>query len=58
MISKLTKAEDLNAWREKLTRMLERYDLDKFITNKTPEPEDPAERRKWLNNCLDVDDYI
>ena len=59
LISKLTKAEDLNAWREKLTRMLERYDLDKFITNdKTPEPEDPAERRKWLNECLDVDDYI
>lgn len=60
LILKLTKAEDLNTWREKLTWMLSRYDLDKYINKDVPEPgeEDAAKHREWLRDCIDVDDYI
>lgn len=59
-IPKLTKAEDLNTWREKLTRILSRYDLNKYINRNVPKPreEDPTKHREWLRDCIDVDDYI
>lgn len=58
LIPKLTKAEDLQTWRDKLTWMLERYGLAKYIDKDIPEPEDPRARRERLINRLDVDDYI
>ena len=58
LIEKLTKAEDLNSWREKLTRMLSRHDLDKYLLGTVQEHEETAARRTWTNDRLDVDDYI
>jgi hypothetical protein len=59
MILKLSKAKDLQTWRDKLFRMLERYDLARYLDNDIPKPQDdPRARREWLKDRLDVDDYI
>ncbi len=58
LIPTLTKAEDLRSWREQLSSVLACYDLDKYIVKNIPEPEGVTERRKWLNDCLDVKEYI
>ncbi len=59
LIQKLLKADDIHSWRDELTRMLDRYDLARYIRDDVPGPRDdsPA-RRKWSNDRLDVNQYI
>lgn len=61
LINKLYHDEDFPVWRDNLTRMLKRYELNKYIESDVPEPDaetDRAARRQWLDDRADVDDYI
>ncbi len=58
-IGELSKAEDLQSWRDNLTQMLKRYGLDQYICNDVPEPQDDdLARLRWLKDRRDVDEYI
>ncbi|KAK4235132.1 hypothetical protein C8A03DRAFT_18075, partial [Achaetomium macrosporum] len=46
LIDKLVRQEDFPVWRDKLTRTLARYDLDRYI------------KTDWRIDRADVDDYL
>ncbi|KXX82432.1 hypothetical protein MMYC01_201625 [Madurella mycetomatis] len=46
LIEKIKRQEDFPAWRDKLIRVLQRYDLDKYVLT------------DWLDDRADVDDYL
>ncbi|KAK4251291.1 hypothetical protein C7999DRAFT_28021 [Corynascus novoguineensis] len=50
--------EDFPMWRSRLLSVLERHGLDEYILTDVPRPESPIERRQWLEDRADVDDYL
>lgn len=44
---KLTTAEDLPRWKERVRRVLWRFGLERYIEQVVSEPTDPAERVQW-----------
>ena len=58
LVPKLVRQEDFPVWRDRVINTLARYDLDRYITNTVPEPEDEAAKRQWRIDCADVNDYL
>ncbi|KAK4096005.1 hypothetical protein N658DRAFT_502080 [Parathielavia hyrcaniae] len=57
-VPKLTKAEDYPMWKDKVTRALNRFNLDRYILQDVPRPEDPEAGQAWLTDRSDVDDFL
>ncbi len=59
LIPKLSRAEDLQTWRGMLVMVLYDFNLLEYLVGPDiPEPKDPAARRSWLIDRLDLDEYI
>lgn len=50
--------EDFPMWRDRLLNVLERHGLDEYVLTDVPRPESLIERRQWLEDRADVDDYL
>jgi hypothetical protein len=57
-IPKLYDRKYFPAWKDNLHSVLKSEGLDKYITTDVPQPEDSTERRRWLNDRADIDDYL
>jgi len=58
VIEKIKRQEDFPVWRDKLVRVLKRYNLDKYVLTDVPQPESHIELKQWLDDRADVDDYL
>lgn len=58
LIEKIKRQEDFPVWRDRLIRVLQRHELDKYILTDVPAPEGQVELKKWRNDRADVDDYL
>ena len=55
LIPKLSRAEDLQTWRGMLVMVLYDFNLLEYLVGPDiPEPKDPAARRSWLIDRLDL----
>ncbi|KAK4243606.1 hypothetical protein C7999DRAFT_36047 [Corynascus novoguineensis] len=58
LIEKIVHPEDFSVWRDKLLRVLQRHNLDRYVLTDVPQPENYIERQQWLEDRADVEDYL